>query len=198
MFFCLQSFVIYVKSIIKGFGLIKLFNISNDDEKIADFYQFYKNYFPPHERDTLESMLQLAHNSAKNTDWDYNIIEIADESSFIGGLVYDYFKDINVIVIEFIFIIEKFRSKSIVRQVFDYLEKKIPDVVILVEVDKDSPNIDFWRKKGFSIIQTDYIQPKISNNEKPFDGLVLMSNKPITNLQDVIQNHYWKYCFLYK
>ena len=175
---------------------MKIENITNNNNQIADFYQFYKNYFPLHERDTLESVKQLAYNAAKIKNWDYNIVKITDNGDFVGGLIYDCFSDINVIVIEFVFIVENYRHKSIIKKLLHYLEQIMPDASIIVEVEQNSPNIDFWNDKGFSVISTDYVQPKISNDQKPFDGLVLMSNKHIDNLDDVIKNHYWKYCFI--
>ena len=175
---------------------MEITNITNDTKKIADFYRVYRNYFPIYERDALESIKQLAYNAAKVKNWNYNIIQITDEGDFVGGLIYDYFTDINIIVIEFVFITEKFRGKSIVKQLLSYLERTMPDATILGEVEQNSPNVEFWQNKGFSVISTDYIQPKISQTQKPFDGLVLMSNKHIDNLDDVIQNHYWKYCFI--
>ena len=175
---------------------MKLLNITNNDKQIDVFYDFYKNYFPPFERDTIQSIKKLSRNSSKITDWYYNIIEITDNDNFVGGLIYDYFMDINVIVIEFVFIVETYRHKSIIKKMLNYLEQKMPDAVILGEVEQNSPNVEFWKNKGFSVISTDYIQPKISQTQKPFDGLVLMSNKHINNLDDVIKNHYWKYCFI--
>ncbi len=177
---------------------MELLNITYNNKEIAVFYDFYKKYFPSFERDTLESMKKLAFNSKNTKEWNYNIIKIIDNHNFVGGLVYDYFSDINVIIIEFVFITETYRNKSIVKKLMQFIEQKTPNAAIIGEVEKDSANIKFWQNKGFSIISTDYIQPKINDKEKPFGGLVLMSNKPIINLQDVIKNHYWKYCFLNK
>ena len=175
---------------------MQISNITNDTKKIDAFYEFYKNYFPAPERDTLESMKKLSLNSATTKNWDYNIIEIKNKDSFVGGMIYDWFSDIDLLIIEYIFILENYRNQSIAKQVISNLAHKKQNATILIEVEKDAPSKDFWKKLEFSVISTDYIQPKISKNQKSFDGLILMSNKNISDLQDVLQNHYWKYSFL--
>lgn len=76
------------------------------------------------------------------------------------------------------------------------LKHKIPNITILIEVEKNGFAKTFWEKMDFSVVSENYIQPPISKNQKSFDGLVLMSNKPVKNLKDILKNHYWKYSFL--
>ena len=171
-------------------------NITDDEQKIASFYDFYKNYFPPEERDTLTNMKKLAKKSLKVPEWEYTIIEVIDKEEKVGGIIYDWFSDINVLIIEFVFIAEAYRHHKIAKRLIDRLKHKIPNITILIEVEKDGLAKPFWEKINFSVISENYIQPPISKEQKSVGGLVLMSNKPIKNLKNILKNYYWKYSFL--
>lgn len=175
---------------------MKFQNITNDVQKIADFYGFYKKYFPPKERDTLSNMKKLAQNASSVPKWEYTIIEVIDKGKKVGGIIYDWFSDINVLIIEFVFIAEAYRHHKIAKRLVNRLKHKIPNITILVEVEKDGFAKPFWEKMDFSVISETYIQPAISKDQKSFDGLILMSNKPVKNLKNILKNHYWKYSFV--
>ena len=175
---------------------MKFLNITRDEQKITDFYHFYKRYFPANERETLSNMKTLARNAAAVVDWKYVIVEVSDEGEKVGGIIYDWFSDINVLIIEFVFIAEAYRHHQIARRLIERLKHKIPDITILIEVEKDGFARPFWNKMGFSVVSENYIQPPISKTQKSFDGLILMSNKPIKNLKSILKDHYWKYAFL--
>jgi len=175
---------------------MRFLNITNDEQKITAFYSFYKKYFPPQERDTLHNMKALAQKSVSIPGWTYVIQEVMDKDEPVGGLIYDWFSDINVLIIEFVFIAKAYRHHRIAQRLIERLIHKIPDITILIEVEKESPAKEFWRKIGFSALRTPYIQPPISKDQKAFDGLMLMSNKPVKNLKNILHNHYWKYAFL--
>jgi len=64
---------------------MRFFDITANEQKITAFYDFYKRYFPPHERDTLKSMKTLAQRSAANSKWRYVIVEIMDGKNQVGG-----------------------------------------------------------------------------------------------------------------
>ena len=172
-------------------------NITNNNQKITAFYSIYKKYFPTSERETLANMKKLAKASSTVSNWDYTILELTnEENSIAGGVVYDWFSDINVIVIEYIFTLEAFRHKKIARNLVYFIKQKTPNAIVLIEVEKNGLSKPFWEKLGFFVISEDYIQPPISKKEKSFDGLVIMSNTVIKNLDHILKNYYWKYSFL--
>lgn len=175
---------------------MKFQNITGNVQRINDFYHFYKKYFPPMERDTLSNIKRLIQNASTVSEWEYTIVEVLDKEEKVGGIIYDWFSDINVLIIEFVFIAEAYRHRKIAKRLVERLKHKIPNTTILIEVEKNGFAKTFWEKMDFSIVSDNYIQPPISKNQKSFDGLVLMSNKPVKNLKDILKNHYWKYSFL--
>ena len=170
--------------------------ITKDNERIKDFYNFYKQYFPIEERDTLSTMKKLAINSAKISEWDYAIIEITDKENKVGGLIYDWFPEIHTLIIEFIFVAEEYRHRKVAKRLVSRLKNKMPDITIIVETEKNGEARKFWKRLGFFPQHYNYSQPALHKNQECFDGLILMSNKKIKNLKNIIENYYWKYAFL--
>jgi len=170
-------------------------NITKVSEKIKDFYDFYKQYFPIEERDSLSTMKKLATNSTKISAWDYAIIEITDKEKKVGGLIYDWFPEVDTLVIEFIFVAEEYRHHKIAKRLVERLVHKIPTVTIIVETEKDGDAKNFWKRLGFKQQRYTYIQPALHKNKEGFAGLMLMSNKKVKNLKNILENYYWKYCF---
>lgn len=171
-------------------------NITKDEQRIVGFYNFYKQYFPPQERETLANMKKLAKMWSNTPDWKYAIIEVVDKEEKVAGIIYDWFSDINVLIIEFVFVSENYRHHKIATRLLNRLRSKIPNITILIEVEKDGFAKPFWEKMNFSVISKKYIQPPVSKNQESFDGLLLMSDRPIKNLKDILENHYWKYSFI--
>lgn len=49
---------------------------------------------------------------------------------------------------------------------------------------------------GFHDVENyDYVQPPINEGNVPFDGLKLMCDGQIQDIDDLLVNHYWKYSF---
>lgn len=171
-------------------------NITKDSKKIRDFYNFYKQYFPIEERDTLSTIKKLAINSTKISAWEYVIIEITDKENKVGGLIYDWFPEVHTLIIEFIFIAKEYRNHKIAQRLVERLKNKIPDLTIIVETEKNGEAKNFWAKLGFKQQKYTYIQPALHKNKEGFKGLILMSNKKVKNLKNILENYYWKYSFL--
>ena len=98
-------------------------------------------------------------------------------------------------IIEFIFIAEEYRRHKIAKRLVERLKNKIPDLTIIVETEKNGEAKNFWEKLDFKQQKYTYIQPALHKNKESFNGLILMSNKKVKNLKNILENYYWKYSF---
>ena len=67
--------------------------------------------------------------------------------------------------------------------------------MFMIEVEKDGEAQYFWRHMGFKDLDYDYVQPPIVEGNEPFDGLKLMASGEVSDIDDILKNHYWKYSF---
>lgn len=159
--------------------------------ELALFYAgIYSESFPnDDERESLPNFLRYLKESSKSRDWDFHVVLAKDDDGVVvGGIVFDYFRDINSAVVEFICVDKEWRRMRIgerlwreALRVADALAAKHGKkgaAYVFCEVDSPSISRDkelrhlaFWRDHGFGRVDFDYVQPSLADGLKPVVGL---------------------------
>ena len=173
-----------------------ILEITDKSELFEPLFNVYTQYFPEIERNTLESVKGYLHECSYNRFWDYLcLVALTDDGIIAGGLYLNVFYDIKAIVMEFLFVKEKYRDLHVATGLMDYVNKQFPNFCNVIEVEKDNPVQNFWTKMGFKKSDFEYVQPPIVEGRKDYDGLMLMVKGECADLDNVIREHYWKYAF---
>jgi hypothetical protein len=173
----------------------------NDRKSIELLSKFYVgiyigNFTDNNERETLDNLLHYLESEqlGKVEKNHYHILIATIGDEVVGGIVANYFDDINSGVIEFLVVDEKFRRKNIGnnliegmtnilnRDSFKHNHQGID--YIFIEVDhpmlvdssistKAKKTISFWQKQRFMALDFKYIQPSIGNGKEPVRHLLL-------------------------
>lgn len=150
----------------------------------------YTEAFPnDDERETLPNFLRYLKDSKKNKNWDFHVVLAKDNGGVVvGGIVFDYFRDVNSMVVEFICVEKEQRRMRIggrlwreALRVADSLaarqgKKGVEYVFCEVDSpalsrDKTLGHLSFWRNHGFGRVDFDYIQPALTAESRPVEGL---------------------------
>ncbi|MDR0964358.1 MAG: hypothetical protein LBM60_07060 [Clostridium sp.] len=190
---------------------IDYFEVSLDDtETLSLLGTFYTTIYCPafpdiNERETLDNMLHyLRKEEMKGTKNNYHIVLAQNNGHLLGGIIFDYFCNSNVGVIEFITTSKTNRCKGSGREIY----QKAVEILrldsskagyqqlnaIICEIDKLLPSNDrdpsylhFWSKMGFKKIGNfNYIQPSLSETQSDVDTLELICNNLSFKTQDTI------------
>jgi len=175
---------------------------------LAELARFYRRRyvaeFPdPNERESLANMRRYLR--LKSDGWygpnNYHILLAELDSELAGGCVFDYLAEPNVGVLEFLFIAAPFRRKGLGKSLFDEAVRVLkrdaqarigkPLAAIVAEMnDPFRPgatpdNLDpfqrcvVWGGWGFFKLDFPYLQPALSREQAPVDGLALIT-KPFS------------------
>lgn len=188
--------------------------------ELGNFYtEVYMDCFPDeNERESFNNLLKYLKNAEHAVDYTYHIVLVKDETGdVIAGAVFDYFKQSNTGIIEFIAVKKNLQSGGIGTHLynhvvsvlqsdaFKYNKKRIS--YIFCEIDSpDHSTADikkylyFWDKHKYKHIKMNYIQPSLSAAQDLVDGLWLtvtsldrqISELPSKIVRDVIHD-YLKY-----
>ncbi|MGI6787847.1 MAG: GNAT family N-acetyltransferase [Acholeplasmataceae bacterium] len=167
-------------------------------ELLSRFYiSVYLPNFPDiNERESLDSLIYYLEKqeSGLNGKNNYHIIigTIGDE--IVGGIIGDYFEEINSGVIEFVVVNEKYRMKNNGKKLVNEMirifnedanrngHKEINYVFIEAENQLIVPeellfeaklSTNFWKSQKFQVLDFDYIQPIIGQDKQPVEHLYL-------------------------
>ena len=180
----------------------------SDKSSINDLGEFYTNIyidvFPDeNERETFDNILLYLKKAGNSQDYKYHIVLAKDEAGkVVGGCIFDYFKNTNSAVIEFLAIRTDMQSSGVGTFIF----KKVKNILLedAFEVNKkqleyifceiDSPEYSkanikkylyFWAKNNFKKLDFSYIQPALSENQDSVNGLWFIVS-PQLNLESEI------------
>jgi hypothetical protein len=173
----------------------------NDRKSIELLSKFYVgiymgNFTDNNERESLDNLLHYLENEqlGKIEKNHYHILLATIGEEVVGGIVANYFDDINSGVIEFLVVDEKFRRKNIGNNLIEgmtnilnrdsfhhkskgidyiFIEVDHPKLVDPVISPKAKKTIAFWHKQRFLALNFNYIQPSIGNGKDPVRHLLL-------------------------
>lgn len=173
--------------------------LSNSQEDLLSLGEFYNqvyttNFIDPDERvslDDIEGFLKK-----KSDGWykqnNYHVIIAKHEEKIIAGSISDYFADCSAAAIEFITVSQEYRGNKVGRLL---LEKTIEVLnedgeldLVVAEIENPEiykgasviPPLDralIWKKYGFSRVDFNYIQPRLSENQQPISFLWLIAKQ---------------------
>ena len=165
-----------------------------DPNSISDFGQFYTDIymaaFPDdNEREGFDHFLKYLKNAVDATEYRYHIILAKDESGHVvGGCVFNYFKKSNAGVIEFLAVRRDLQSGGIGSMIYKHIASILSEDAYHVSgkpldyicCEIDSPEYSraeikkylyFWDKNHFLHLNFSYVQPALSGDQEPVNGL---------------------------
>lgn len=158
----------------------------NNKTTMEIFYKFYREIIVPNfddsERETIDQFeheLKLEDDSRKY----YIVVILDDNSNMLGGIIFDYFTETNVGLIEYIVTDSKQKRKGIASESLKFavniLNKEAKKrryeriKFICGEVEKQINGREdkhyFWEKYGFKKLDFDYIQPALDSEKQPVE-----------------------------
>lgn len=160
-----------------------------DTDLIKKFYNLLSSEFTdPNELDSLENLIYRLENKP-NPDISVVKIYLNENKELLGGVMYDYYSDIQTIGLQFIVVNPKFRKQNIatimykrMASIYQYSLK-----FVFIEVNKHSNCKDFWSKLGFKDTSILYIQPALEG-KLPCDYFELWIkeyNNNVLNKRDI-------------
>lgn len=173
--------------------LFKFIEVSlADPSSISDFGQFYTDIymeaFPDqNERESFDNFLQYLNRSANA--YRYHIILAKDKvGKVIGGCVFDYYKNSNTGIIEFLAVRSDLQSSGIGSMIYTHVVSMLSEDAFKMSgqpldyicCEIDSPEYSraeikkylyFWDKNNYWHLDFNYIQPALSHGQKPVAGL---------------------------
>ena len=167
---------------------------SLEPSTISDFGQFYTDIymeaFPDDdEREGFDNLLKYLKRGVTATEYRYHVVLAKDESErVVGGAIFNYYKKSNAGVIEFLAVKSDMQSSGIGTMIYNHIKSilsedaysisKKPLDYISCEIDSPEHSrsevkkyLYFWRKNKFSRLGFDYVQPALSQGQKPVTGL---------------------------
>lgn len=157
----------------------------DDNELDQTLFNEYIKHFPKIELNTLDSISSYRK---------FNNFGLFNENECLGGCYFWHFEDINIIVIEFIFINENHRGLGYSNIILDLITSKYKSPIV-IEVNDGSDAESFWSHHGFKRQNYKYTQPPIIDGNDSFDGLSIWSNKSDLDLDNILNNYYFKFAF---
>ena len=167
-----------------------------DRKKITDLGRFYTDIymecFPDdNERESFDHLLSYLKQSESSSDYKYHIVLAKDESeNIVGGCIFNYYKDSNSGVIEFLAVKSDLQSGGIGSEIYKHVisvmeadaYKNRKSFLSCVFCEIDSPEYSksgikkylyFWDKNGYKHLDFQYVQPPLSATQSPVYGLWL-------------------------
>lgn len=171
-----------------------------DRARLATFYtDVYQRQFPdPDEREALDNIVRYL--ELKEQGWyggnNYHVVVAYRGEVVVGGCILDYFDEPNAGVIEFLFAVESVRGEGVGRRLLAEAERlasndaqrcgrslqwmaaEMNDPFIAPPVpDNMDPFVRarIWDHWGFGVLDCPYVQPALSPDARPVEGLVLMA-----------------------
>lgn len=178
-------------------------------KEIELFYnQLLFPMFPSEERDDLKNLIYYTKN--QNTHHKFKILAMMDGEKIAGGVVFDYYKDTNTILMEYVSTKPDYRGKGIASILIDKVLAKYHAAYCIIEVEDPSKictleavkRLEFWKNKGFKKVSLHYVQPPINKSKSAVNNMMLMckvlGNQSETNSvpASIIENtlkHYFSY-----
>ena len=180
----------------------------SDQSTISDFGQFYTDIymeaFPDDdERESFDNFLKYLRRAPDATDYKYHIVLAKDESGrVIGGCIFNYYKKSNTGVIEFLAVKSDLQSSGIGTTIYKHISSILsedahqmsakPLDYICCEIDSPEHSVSevkkylyFWNKNNFWHMDFGYVQPALSANQKPVDGLWLTISPQRVSVDEV-------------
>ena len=170
-------------------------DIKNKDDitALGKFYtEVYMECFPnADERETFDNILLYLRQAENAKDYNYHILLAIDENDdVIGGCIFDYFKDTNAGVIEFLAVKTDLQSSGIGTQIYkkvfsvlsadSYKNRKQKLSNIFCEIDSPEYSkasikkyLYFWNRHSYRRLGFSYIQPALSATQEAVRGLWL-------------------------
>ncbi|MEG1586793.1 MAG: GNAT family N-acetyltransferase [Bacteroidales bacterium] len=167
--------------------MIRLNRITQaDDLRLTPLIALYEEAFPAEERREIGQLKQLIEN---NESMFLNAIECDGEPAglFIYWDMGDFY------YLEHLAVFNHMRNKEIGRRVLDWIATNLPGLRLL-EVEPDDNEmalrrINYYKRNGYEVITSDYIQPSYSKDEDAC-ALWIMGNEKtehITQYIDIIK-----------
>lgn len=160
-----------------------------DTDLLKQYYNMLLDEFKdPNELDSFENIVYRLENK---TTPDISVIKVYlnENKELLGGINYDYYKDINSIGLQFIIVNPKYRNQDIggiiLKRMISLYKYNLK--FVFIEVDKDSKYKQFWAKLGFKDTRIMYIQEAL-NGKDPCDYFELWYkpfNNSILNEKDI-------------
>lgn len=167
-----------------------------DRKKITDLGRFYTDIymecFPDdNERESFDNLLSYLKQSESSSDYKYHIVLAKDESgNIVGGCIFNYYKNSNSGVIEFLAVKSDLQSGGIGSQIYKHIISIMEadayecrkEQLACVFCEIDSPEYSkssikkylyFWDKNGYKHLDFQYVQPSLSPAQSPVYGLWL-------------------------
>lgn len=187
---------------------------------LSEFYtSVYMESFPEDERETFDNLLHYLSQADENDQYKYHISVAKNEKGeIIGGAIYDYFSSINSGAIEFIVVKKDQQSIGLGSKIYEHIIKILSRDAhefknstlknIYCEIDSPETSLQsvkkylfFWNKNNYKKIDFKYVQPSLSQDKKPVEGLWLVV-APIDSTETEISKDelieflrcYLKYC----
>ena len=165
------------------------------DELFSPLFDLFTSLFPPIERNSYEGL--LGYYQKADDVYQYQTIAFVENNQVVGGCYLNVFKDIKTCIVEFLFVDAGHRRRGYAKQMVHLARSIHSGYTFVVEVEKEGVSAQtFWRRMGFGDVDYAYVQPPINAGDVPFAGLKLMSDSPIRDIGDLLENHYWKYSFV--
>jgi GNAT superfamily N-acetyltransferase len=180
--------------------LRELTTAPSDRARLAAFYtDVYEQQFPdPDEREALANIVRYL--ELKEQGWygrnNYHVVVAYRGDDVVGGCILDYFDEPNAGVIEFLFAVQSVRGQGIGRQLLVEAERLAGDdarrcgrALQWMAAEMNDPfiapsvadNMDpflrsrIWDRWGFAVLDCPYVQPALSRDARPVEGLVLIA-----------------------
>jgi len=163
------------------------------EKNIKNFYnQLLLPMFIDDEIDSLDNFISYTKNQTKLCK--FNILVSTCKQKFYGGVVFDYYKDINCILIEYISTLKEFRGIGIASNFIDTIQKKYKVNYIIIEVenpqiistDEAKNRFLFWQNRGFRIVDFKYIQPPLDDNKNQVEHMLIMCKTFSSNFEETL------------
>lgn len=166
-----------------------------DMADLAIFYAgiYSESFVSDDERESLDNIVKYMKECQAVRDWSFHVLLAKDESGgIVGGAVLDYFRKPNSVVVEFLVIDSKFRSRGLGTKLFRQIVKTAdedarkagnpPCEFVFCEVespetssDKTLKHLHFWSGNWMRRLDFNYVQPPLAIGKHPAEGLWLLA-----------------------
>ena len=170
-----------------------------DTDLLKQYYDMLLDEFKdPNELDSFENIVYGLENK---TTPDISVIKVYlnENKELLGGITYDYYKDINSIGLQFIIVNPKYRGQDIgsiiLKRMISLYKYNLK--FVFIKVDKDSKYKQFWTKLGFKDTRIMYIKEALDGKDpcdyfelwyKPFNNSIF-NEKDISMFLDLYKKH---------
>ena len=136
--------------------------------------------FPSEERDDLKNLLYYT--KKQTALHKFKMLAAFEKNQIAGGVVFDYYKDTNCVLMEYISTKKEFRGLGVASVLLDKVTKKYKADYIIIEVedpkkiqtDEAVNRLAFWKNRGFKEIDFDYVQPPINKAKPEVQNMLIM------------------------